>query len=106
MDMSAASSTDALFSALDSDGDGSITGTELADHGKALFDQLRDQLGNVQLSSSDVPPPPPPPRDEESNGTQDGMQIGRMIASLLQQYSAVDSATASSSATQSLSIAA
>jgi Ca2+-binding EF-hand superfamily protein len=103
---SAASSTDALFSALDSDGDGSITSTELADNGKALFDQLRDQLRNVQLSSSDAPPPPPPPRDDESSGTQDGMQIGRMLASLLQQYSAVNSTTASSSATQALSVAA
>lgn len=172
---STASSTDALFSTLDSDSDGSISSTELADNGKALFDQLRDQLRNTQLSSSEAPPPPPmhgdesdmfakidansdgsieeseltsfisegiggsgqgpsvddilarddtdgdgaisfaefqsamsqrPERSEQSaNEAQDGMQLGRLIASLLEQYSAVSSTTASSPATQSLSIA-
>lgn len=175
-DTSAASSTDALFSTLDSDSDGSISSTELADNGKALFDQLRDQLRNSQLSSSEAPPPPPPMHGDESDmfakidansdgsieeseltsfisegiggsgqgpsvddilarddtdgdgaisfaefqsamsqrperseqsasEAQDGMQLGRLIASLLEQYSAVSSTTASSPAAQSLSIA-
>jgi Ca2+-binding EF-hand superfamily protein len=129
--------TDALFSALDSDSDGSISSTELADNGKALFDQLRDQLRSSQLTASDSPPPPPhgdasdlfstidangdgsideseltsftsQRADSNGQGSQrsaeqgGGMQIGRMIASLLQQYSAVN-ATASTSTTESLS---
>ena len=130
----ATSDTDALFGALDTDGDGSVTGTELADNGKSLFDQLRNQLRGSEMGG-DRPPPPSGEVDElfetlDANGdgsidkseltsflsdAEDASatgveaqssrepQIGRLIASLLEQYSAVGAANSASSATSSLS---
>jgi Ca2+-binding EF-hand superfamily protein len=52
--------SDALLKTIDTDGSGSISSDELSENGKALFDQLRDQLMSAQLSSSSAAPPPPP----------------------------------------------
>src|SRR5262245_40116416 len=56
------SQTDAasLLKAIDSDGDGSVSKTELADGAKALFDQLRSQLmqsagGTTESKPSEKP---------------------------------------------------
>lgn len=43
---------DSMLTSLDSDGDGAISSTEIEDNGKALFDQLRDQLMSAQLSAA------------------------------------------------------
>ncbi|MEJ0099604.1 MAG: EF-hand domain-containing protein [Pseudomonadota bacterium] len=45
-----------LMAALDSDGDGSVSSTELKDNGKALFDQLRQQLMGSQMQATAQPP--------------------------------------------------
>jgi Ca2+-binding EF-hand superfamily protein len=50
----------ALLTSLDSDGDGSISTTELGDNVQALFDQLRSQLMGT---GSGAPPPPPDPAE-------------------------------------------
>jgi Ca2+-binding EF-hand superfamily protein len=45
-----------LMTALDSDGNRSVSSTELKDNGKALFDQLRQQLMGSQLQATSQPP--------------------------------------------------
>jgi Ca2+-binding EF-hand superfamily protein len=45
-----------LMTSLDSDGNGSVSSTELKDNGKALFDQLRQQLMGSQLQATSRPP--------------------------------------------------
>lgn len=51
--------------ALDSDGNGAISETELQENASALFDQLKTQLMSSQMSAS--PSPPPPPSSEDSS---------------------------------------
>jgi Ca2+-binding EF-hand superfamily protein len=53
--------------ALDSDGNGSISETELTDNASALFDQLKSQLMSSQMQMGHGGPPPPPPSDEDSS---------------------------------------
>lgn len=57
---------DSAFSALDSDGSGDISATELEENGSALFDQLRAQMTSSQLGAGG-PPPGPPPSDSDSS---------------------------------------
>ncbi len=45
-----------LLTALDSDGDGSVSSAELKDNGKALFEQLRQQLTGTQSQATAQPP--------------------------------------------------
>jgi Ca2+-binding EF-hand superfamily protein len=52
----------AALKALDSDGNGSISETELQDNASALFDQLKTQLMSSQMGSA----PPPPPKGDSS----------------------------------------
>jgi hypothetical protein len=104
----------ALLTSLDSDGDGSISTTELGDNVQALFDQLRSQLMGT---GSGAPPPPPDSNgdgslseDEFAAAIQSGPGtgrnsgaggaarpdgLGRMLESLLADYG-----VAASSATQ------
>jgi Ca2+-binding EF-hand superfamily protein len=83
-----ATDSDALFTTLDSDSDGAISATELADNGQQLFDQLRDQLMSSQLRS-DAPPPPPPQGsnsdlfasiDANSDGSLDKTELTSFLA--------------------------
>jgi Ca2+-binding EF-hand superfamily protein len=53
----------AALKALDSDGNGSISETELTDNASALFDQLKTQLMSSQMQMGSAPPPPPPKED-------------------------------------------
>ncbi|WP_129778928.1 EF-hand domain-containing protein [Peristeroidobacter soli] len=53
--------------ALDSDGNGSISETELTDNASALFDQLKSQLMSSQMQPGHGGPPPPPPSGEDSS---------------------------------------
>ncbi len=108
-----------LLTSLDTDGDGSITSTELGDNAQALFDQLRDQLMGTGFGA-----PPDPAElfssldsngdgslseDEFTAGMQDGPGgrsstggtgsprpdgLGRMLESLLAEYGATASSTA------------
>jgi len=50
-----AADANAIMTSLDSDGDGSVSGTELSDNGKALFDQLRQQLMGAMQSPPQQP---------------------------------------------------
>jgi Ca2+-binding EF-hand superfamily protein len=56
----------AALKALDSDGNGSISETELTDNASALFDQLKSQLMSSQMQLGSAPPPPPPPKEDSS----------------------------------------
>ncbi|HTU67496.1 MAG TPA: EF-hand domain-containing protein [Steroidobacteraceae bacterium] len=123
--------TDGLMKALDSDGDGKVSGSELTDNAKSLFDALRQQLtgtgmggggadgaaaapdadelfaaidtdGDGSVSADEFKagmnqghrgPPPPPPGDGQGGGSG---EVGRLIASLLEQYGASSSAGANS----------
>lgn len=86
-----------LFKAMDTDGDGTLSKTELADGAKKLFDELRSQLMTG-------PPPGPPPSGEHHHG---GGMFAK-IASLLDQYrsTATDSIDPSSKGATTLSVAA
>ncbi len=47
-----------LLTSLDSDGNGSVSSTELGDNMQSLFDQLREQLMGAQMQSRPQPPDP------------------------------------------------
>ena len=123
---------DALLQVLDTDGDGSVTSTELTDNTRKLFDNLREQLmssqANASATSSDAdelfasldtdgdgsisadefktgmkhgqggPPPGGPP----PNGPPPGNEVGRLIASLLEQYGSQGSRASTLSTTLSV----
>lgn len=123
-------STD-LFKAMDTDGDGTLSKTELADGAKKLFDELRTQLMTASGSASGTrstdstssaasaadtssiddtqgPPPGPPPGPAPSGGHHHGGGLFAKIASLLDQYrsTATDSTDTTSEAATTLSVAA
>jgi Ca2+-binding EF-hand superfamily protein len=108
--------SDALMTSLDSDGDGVVSSTELSDNGRALFEQLRQQLVG---GAREAPPPQDPSKlfsaldsngdgslsvDEFSAGMKQRMEqggeaggavqpprdggFGRFIESLLAEYGA------------------
>lgn len=130
-----AADADALMTSLDSDGNGSVGRTELGNNGKALFDQLRQQLAGT------IEEPPPPPRSGElfsafdsngdgsissdefsvgmrqmpqRDGAPDGSNrpappeagFGRFIESLLAEYGSASASAGSETQGGSLSIAA
>lgn len=56
--------SESLLTAMDTDGSGDISETELQDNGEALLEQLRSQLMSSGLSGG-APPPPPQGEDAE-----------------------------------------
>jgi Ca2+-binding EF-hand superfamily protein len=120
---STAIDANALLQVLDTDCDGSVTSTELTDNTRKLFDNLRAQLagsqakatasadsagmdelfasidtdGDGSISASEFKtgvkhgPGGPPPA-----GPPPGNDVGRMIASLLEQYGSQSSGSSTS----------
>lgn len=92
-----------LFSALDEDGDGKLTQTELATRLKALQEQL-DQQFHALRTQGGTPPPPPPPEEQDDDGEvsfargqpyaraepdspgNDAGQVMRQVMALMQAY--------------------
>lgn len=74
-----------LFSALDEDGDGKLTQTELATRLKALQEQL-EQPFHALRTQGDTPPPPPPAGEEDGGPEQDAGQVMRQVMALMQAY--------------------
>ena len=114
----------ALLKAVDSNGDGSVSSTELTDNVQSLFDNLRGQLSGVQKNTTPDIDKLFAALDSDGDGSisasefKAGMQQhgpkgpsggsppdqgGRLIASLLEQYGAQ---SASSTSSTSLSAAA
>jgi hypothetical protein len=82
-----AGDVDAMFEAMDTDGNGSISSDELSENGDVLLDSLRGQL------SAMAPPSPPDP---------EGDAAGRMMLSLIQQYTTVSASATGESSQSSL----
>lgn len=122
-----------LLKSLDSDGNGSVSKTELADGAKSLFDQLRSQLMSSSSESQGVQRPEPPDAKEmfskmdsntdgsisedelgafmqanppPSSGGEHGGGLFSAIETLLDQYRSNASSDTSSAATRTLAVAA
>jgi Ca2+-binding EF-hand superfamily protein len=116
---------DALMKSLDSDGDGSVSSTELASNAKSLFQTLRAQLVSSQPSSSTTQPTDADKlfaaldsngdgsisSDEFKAGLQRGPGgahsgghhgSGHMLANLIQEYGTESSGATASSSTVSV----
>lgn len=78
----AAADADAIMTSLDSDGNGSVSSTELQDNGKALFDALRQQLAGVSGMNQGPPPPPPPQNDAGSSSTSSSSDVSQLFNAL------------------------
>jgi hypothetical protein len=109
-----------LFKAMDMDGDGTLSKTEVADGTKKLFEELRTQLmtasggtssdaatgaeDTAATSDATQSPPPPPPGGHHHGG---GGMFAK-IASLLDQYrsTATTDTAATTTETSTLSVAA
>lgn len=107
--------------ALDRDGNGSISESELQENASALFDQLRAQMMGSQMGSAPPPPPGDPSElfssiDTDSDGSISKTELEsfmsdraggpeRLLSSLISQYTAASS-SGTDSTTTSLSIAA
>jgi Ca2+-binding EF-hand superfamily protein len=118
---------DALVKAIDSDGDGNISSTELTDNVQSLFDNLRGQLMSATQGAASAPPdademfaqidtdgdgsisavefkagmknrPEGPPPGGHGGPPPAGDDSGRLLASLLEQYG-TQSASATTSST-------
>jgi Ca2+-binding EF-hand superfamily protein len=63
------SDLDALFSQLDSDGDGKITEQEFKDSLTQIDEQINNLFSQMRMNDaqSDMPPPPPPPNERDSS---------------------------------------
>jgi hypothetical protein len=73
---------DAIMTSLDSDGDGSVSSTELSDNGKALFDQLRQQV----MGAMQPPQQPPDIGNEGADRAAPNDGFGRLIQAVLAEY--------------------
>jgi EF-hand domain pair len=85
---------DTVFDSLDANGNGSVSLQELTAPSDTLIDQLKAQLRDAQIGSSQVadsapPPPPPPGPPPESTGDASSNPLDIALASLIQQYQAV-----------------
>ncbi len=93
-----------LMTALDSDGDGSVTSTELKDNGKALFEHLRQQLMGSQVQAPAAADKPAAGKPFSSTGSSDtgNDYISKLVASLIAQYGASQSDATSAGSTLSV----
>lgn len=76
---SSSTSADALFTAMDSDGDGKLTQTELSDTLTKLSQQLDSHFQQGRMHGAGGPPPGPPPGDD-SDGDDQGMTADQLSA--------------------------
>lgn len=88
-------SADALFKAMDSNGDGKLTQTELTDTLKKLSSQLDGHFQHSRTHGSGSAPPPPPSGDADGDGDNDAGLTKDQLTTMASQISSSDPQAAS-----------
>jgi hypothetical protein len=98
---------DTVFNSLDVNGNGSVSLQELTAPSDTLIDQLKEQLRNAQIGSSQIangePPPPPPGPPPEGAGDVSSNPLDIALTSLIQQYQAVSAGNSVATTQRSVS---